>query len=186
MADADPRSDEALVEAANRGDHAAFEALYWRYRDWVVRLAMRFTADPNDALDVLQETFAYLLRKLPDLHLTARMTTFLYPVVRNLSIALLRKKRRYVSDDELLRQRAAQPPHDIEASRADLATALAFLPETHLEVLLARFVDGLTLQEIADALEIPLGTVKSRLHHALRTLRNHPKSRRYFEDWQEL
>ncbi len=182
MADEDPRTDEALVEAANRGDVAAFEAIYYRYRDWVVRLAVRYTGNQDEALDVLQETFAYLLRKLPHLRLTARMTTFLYPVVKHLSLALLHKRRRLVSNDELLRQQAARPADGIEAARTELATVCAFLPEGQLEVLLMRFVDSMTLQEIADALEIPLGTVKSRLHHALNALRRSEKTRRYFRE----
>jgi len=182
MAHADPRGDEALVEAANRGDAAAFEALYVRYRDWVVRLAHRFTADRDDALDVLQDTFAYLLGKLPTLRLTARMTTFLYPVVKHLSLRVLEKKRRSVPADDLLRHRAARPPEGIESSRAELAAALAFLPEGQLEVVLMRFVDDMALREIADALDIPLGTVKSRLHNALSTLRRDPRTRRYFGD----
>ncbi len=49
------------VAAANRGDPAAFEALYFRYRDWGARLAYRFTGDRDEALDVLQDAFAYLL-----------------------------------------------------------------------------------------------------------------------------
>jgi len=182
LAKSDPRDDRALVDAANRGDPAAFEALYNRYRDWVVRLAYRFTANRHDALDVLQDTFAYVLSKLPDLRLTARMTTFLYPVVKNLSLALLRKSRRYVSADEVLRQRAARPPDGIEASRAELAAALAVLPPGQLEVVLMRFVDAMSLQEIARGLDIPLGTVKSRLHNALKTLRNDERTRRYFQE----
>ena len=55
------------------------------------------------------------------------------------------------------------------------------LPEAQREVLLMRFVDGLTLAEIAEALAIPLGTVKSRLHNALRALRDDPRVREYFE-----
>ena len=180
MAESDPRSDEALVEAANRGDEAAFEALYFRHRDWVVRLARRFTGNQADALDVLQETFAYLLRKMPRLRLTARMTTFLYPVVKHLSLALVQKRRRYVSDDEILRHQAARPPDGTEAARAELAAVCACLPEGQLEVVLMRFVDSMSLQEIADALDIPLGTVKSRLHHALNALRNDEKTQRYF------
>lgn len=82
----DDRSDEALVAALNAGDTSAFDAVYYRYRDWVVRLAYRFTANNEDALDELQETFAYLFRKFPGFVLTARMTTFLYPVVKNLSL----------------------------------------------------------------------------------------------------
>lgn len=181
MPDDDPRSDEDLVEAANRGDAAAFEALYWRYRDWVVRLALRYTRSEADALDVLQDTFAYLLRKIPDLHLTARMTTFLYPVVKHLSLALLKKKRRHVAGDELLRAQVAPEPDRTERQRGELAEVCAFLPQGQLEVLLMRFVDSMTLKEIAQALDIPLGTVKSRLHHAIKTLRENEKTRRYFK-----
>ena len=85
-------SDEELLEQAKKGDAEAFETLYRRHRDWVYRLAWRFTGNEADALDVLQETFAYLLRKLPGLRLTAAMTTFLYPVVKHLSLNLRRKR----------------------------------------------------------------------------------------------
>jgi RNA polymerase sigma-70 factor (ECF subfamily) len=179
LAESDPRDDRALIEAANRGDDAAFEALYYRYRDWVVRLAYRFTANHEDALDVLQDTFAYFLRKFPGFRLSAKMTTFLYPVVKNLSLGLLRKRKRYVIDDDLLRRVPAREP---EGSRADLAAVLGILPQAQQEVLLMRFVDGMRLGEIAEALAIPLGTVKSRLHNALGTLRSDARTRAYFEE----
>src|SRR5687767_11036586 len=85
--------DESLVAAVNRGEGPAFDAIYYRYRDWVVRLAHRFTGNDADALDVLQETFAYFFRKFPGFRLTASMTTFLYPVVRNFALEIHRKKR---------------------------------------------------------------------------------------------
>ncbi len=75
----DNRTDEQLIEAINGGDAGAFEVLYFRHRDWVMRLAMRFTGHHDDALDVLQETFSYLVRKFPGFRLTASITTFLYP-----------------------------------------------------------------------------------------------------------
>ena len=84
--------DEQPLQRAGAGDPDAFEALYHRYRDWVHRLAWRFTGNQQDALDVLQETFLYLLKKLPDLRLTASMTTFLYPVVKHLSLNLRRRR----------------------------------------------------------------------------------------------
>jgi len=59
---------------------------------------------------------------------------------------------------------------------------LANLPPAQREVLLLRFVDGLSLQEIADALEIPLGTVKSRLHHALETLRQDERAKQFYQE----
>ena len=148
----DTRTDEALVDAANEGDLGAFEALYYRYRDWVVRLAYRFTANHEDALDVLQDTFAYLTRKFPGFRLSAKMTTFLYPVVRNLSIAIRRKARRYVRDEDVAQELPAAPATEHAASRAELAAVLARLPEKQREVLLLRFVDGMTLKEIAAAM----------------------------------
>src|SRR3954463_11935973 len=93
------RPDQSLVDALNAGDSRAFDAIYFRYRDWVVRLATRFTGNADDALDVLQDTFAYVFRKFPGFRLTASMTTFLYPVVKNLSIAARRKRMRMVSTD---------------------------------------------------------------------------------------
>jgi RNA polymerase sigma-70 factor (ECF subfamily) len=176
----DPRSDQELVEAANAGDAAAFEALYNRYRDWVVSLAMRLTGDADQALDVLQETFIYLLSKFPGFILTSRLTTFLYPAVKNIAIHLRRKRDRLGDNaGELLD--GVPTPAAASAADADLVALVSGLPETHREVVLMRFVDGLSLDEIAQAISIPLGTVKSRLHNALTALRRDPRVRRYFE-----
>lgn len=178
MAQTDPRSDEELVAAANGGDAAAFDALYERYREWVVRLAYRFTAHQDDALDVLQDAFMYLLRKFPGFRLTARLTTFLYPAVKHLALARRRRRFRTTSDDALADTPEAPPA--ATTVHADLAAVLRVLPAAQREVLLMRFVDDMSLAEIATALEIPLGTVKSRLHHALAALRNDDRVRDYF------
>lgn len=178
----DHLSDQQLVNAINGGDTRAFDALYFRYRDWVVRLATRFTGNADDALDVLQETFAYVFRKFPGFRLTASMTTFLYPVVKNLSIAARRKRTRMGSTDAAdLPEPAANASIDPNEQRSELELVLSSLPETHREVLLMRFVDGMSLQEIAAALAIPEGTVKSRVHNAVATLRGDERVRRYFE-----
>ena len=169
--------DEELLQRAGAGDPDAFETLYRRYRDRVHRLAWRFTGHQQDALDVLQETFLYLLQKLPGLQLTASMTTFLYPVVKHLSLNL-RRRRRPEADEEILLTipAPAVPP----APRAELVAALAGLSQEQREVLLMRFVDDMTLDEIAVALNVPTGTVKSRLHRALEILRNDSRTRDYF------
>jgi RNA polymerase sigma-70 factor (ECF subfamily) len=174
----DPRSDQQLVAAANAGDAAAFEALYARYKDWVVSLAMRLTGDADQALDVLQETFIYLLSKFPGFVLTSRLTTFLYPAVKNIAIHLRRKRDRMIRSElpDVLPAQALTATAD-----GDLAAVVSGLPETHREVVLMRFVDGLTLEEIGQALDIPLGTVKSRLHNALAALRKDPRVLRFFE-----
>jgi len=175
----DPRTDEQLINALNHGDAGAFEIIYYRYRDWVVRLAYRFTCSADDSLDVLQETFAYFHRKFPGFRLTARLTTFFYPVVKNLSLAMRRKRGRTVGNADALDLLPAR--QTAQARADDLLPILATLSEAHREVLLMRFVDGMSLEEIGESLNIPLGTVKSRLHNALRTLREDPKTRAYFE-----
>lgn len=178
---ADPLGDAELVAAINQGSHAAFETLYRRHRDWTVNLAFRFTGDEALALDVMQETFLYLLRKFPGFELRAQLRTFLYPAVRNLSIAARRKASRCQAasgEDDLL---ATLPAPEVAPSGSgDLTAVLAGLTEEHREVLLLRFVDGLSLEEISVAMEIPIGTVKSRLHNALKLLRENPRTRELF------
>jgi RNA polymerase sigma-70 factor (ECF subfamily) len=179
----DPRSDADLVRAINGGQSAAFDSLYYRYRDWVVRLARRFTGHDDDALDVLQDTFGYVFRKFPGFQLTASMTTFLYPVVKNLSIAARTKRHRHApggGDEAVLQNVANVTKADPADARPELAAVLDSLPEGQREVLLMRFVDGMSLQEIGAALAIPEGTVKSRLHNALAALRADERARKYF------
>jgi RNA polymerase sigma-70 factor (ECF subfamily) len=185
----DEPSDDELVETCNRGgaDAAAraFEALYRRHRDFVLRVAMRFVHDRELALDALQETFTYLLRKFPPsgpgLVLTARLQTFLYPVAKHCAISALRKAGRDVGAqraewfDELPAE--ADPTPDTSLIDA----ALAGLSPERREVLTLRFVDDLSLAEIADALGVPLGTVKSRLHLALKQLRENPQIKDLFD-----
>ena len=178
----DPRTDGELIDALNAGDVAAFDALYYRYRDRVARLALRFNQGNHaDAMDVVQDTFAYLYRKFPGFRLTASMTTFLYPVVRNLSLAIRRKRRRVpVTYESILDVPAPQVESD-DARVAELGAVLGSLPSSQREVVLLRFVDGLTIDEIAATLNEPPGTVKSRLHYAIRSLREDPRISRYFQ-----
>ena len=178
--DAAQPGDEQLIAAANAGDAAAFAQLYLRYRDGVVRLAMRFTGNADDALDVLQDVFAYFLGKFPGFELTASLTTFFYPAVKNLSLALLRKKHRRIGGEEMLACQAAPAALQGGASRAELAAVITSLAPAMREVVLMRFVDAMSLEQIAQALTIPLGTVKSRLHNALQMLRGDAKLANYF------
>ena len=93
----DARNDHQLIDAVNAGDPAAFDALYLRHRDWVASLAYRLTSDREAALDVMQETFLCLLRKFPGFRLTAKLRTFLYPVVRHLAAAQREKYKQRTS-----------------------------------------------------------------------------------------
>lgn len=178
----DTRTDQELIAAINQSDDSAFEALYFRYRDWVVNVAYQLTSDSHSSLDVMQETFLYLARKFPGFILTCQLKTFLYPAVRHLSIAARRKAARLEPADnwEQLAAEPASDEHHIDQERRELSAVLSTLTEDHREVLLLRFVDRLSLAEIAQALAVPLGTVKSRLHHALGTLRHDGRTRKFF------
>ena len=180
----DSRGDEVLIALINQGEAEAFEALYGRHRDWVVSVAVRITGDADLALDVMQETFLYVLKKFPGFRLTCQFRSFLYPAVRNLSIAARQKAARLHSGTEvdLDTFEAKSEAGDSAAGRARLAAALANLPEAQREVLLLRFVDGLSLAEIATALAVPSGTVKSRLHHALAALRKDERTKEFFQE----
>lgn len=159
-------SDLALVERANRGDEEAFTELYERHRDWVARTALHFCGDRDDALDVLQDTFAYLFARFPGFALTAQLRTYLYPVIKHQSFDRRRRRR----DQDAIRAApplAPPPSHD----RLDAERLLALIPEEQREVARLRFADDMSLADIAIALQIPIGTVKSRLHNALVTLR---------------
>jgi len=186
MSPADQRSDEELVAACNVGDAneaaRAFETLYRRHRDFVLRVARRFTRDRELALDALQETFTYLLHKFPPagegLTLTARLQTLLYPAAKNAAITAVRKARRAAgAGDAELDELPAEAPPDAEPIDAAL---VALSPERR-EVLTLRFVDDLSLAEIAAALDVPLGTVKSRLHLALKELREDSRIKDLFD-----
>jgi RNA polymerase sigma-70 factor (ECF subfamily) len=166
----DPRSDLELVAAANEGEEGALEAIYLRYRAWVVATARRITRDRDDALDVLQDVFLYLFRKFPGFELRAQMKTFLYPAIRNTALEKLRKRRKTVAPDDESLERPYEAPTPAVNGEA-LARAVARLTEDEREVVALRFSDELSLAEIAEALGIPVGTVKSRLHKALRRLR---------------
>jgi RNA polymerase sigma-70 factor (ECF subfamily) len=163
--------DPALVARANAGDAAAFTAIYRAHGGWAYGLALGLTGDREDALDVVQEAFAALYGKFPGFVLSTSLRAYLYPVVRHQAISLLRKRRRVVPlDPEALAARggavdpAPGPP-------AELERMIGALPPDQREVARLRFGLGFRLEEIADALAVPTGTVKSRLHNALRALR---------------
>jgi len=176
------RTDAELIDLCNSAASpvatAAFTALYRRHRGYVLRVAMRFAGDRDTTLDALQETFTWLLRKFPPagegLTLTGKLTTLLYPVAKHSALDLRRQARRDTTGIEVPDQPAPQPPTN------DLEAVFAALSDDHREVLVLHYVEGWTLAEIAAALAIPLGTVKSRMHLAVKELRDDPVARQFF------
>lgn len=172
---ADP---EELIRRANRGDREALAQLYRDHREWVTALAYRFTASHDDALDVLQETFAYFFAKFPGFSLRSSIRSFLYPVVKHSSINVIRKRRKLVALDTY-RHIETDMEWRFPDTSGDLVRLVGRLSEGQRAVVRLRFGLGFRLDEIAEALEIPTGTVKSRLHNALKSLRTELER----EDW---
>ena len=173
----DPRSDAQLVAATAGGETSAFDVLFRRHRDWTYRLAYRFTGIDADAWDVLQEAFLYLAQRIPSLVLTSSLRTLLFPAIRNLSIKANARRRKLVAGEELL---ATLPDRSPDPGNDDLLEVLQSLDLPHRQVIILRYIDDLALEEIAEVLAIPVGTVKSRLFHAHRLLRDNPRCRKYF------
>lgn len=138
----------------------------------MLRLARRFGLGEQDALDVHQEVFLYVCRKLPQLELTASFTTFLYPAVKHLCLKRKGFLARFLPSGGLFGGERGVPEPAVGPRGADdFPRLVARLPAGQREVVLLRFVDGMDLADIAAALDLPLGTVKSRLHNALKLLR---------------
>ncbi|MFK7959481.1 MAG: RNA polymerase sigma factor [Phycisphaerales bacterium] len=174
----DHRDDHELVAAANAGDRGAFDALYARHRDWTLGLAGRHTGDEELALDVMQDAWLWLLRKFPGFELRAHVKSVLYPVVVHLARdarARRRTRRAMRLDAAAAAEPAAATPErtgdDAARTANALAAAIDRLPPETRDALILRYVDELSLADISVALQIPVGTVKSRLHNGLRRLR---------------
>ena len=191
-------TDVMLIERAVSGDGIAFSELVNRHYEKAVRVAFGMLKDLQDAEDVAQDAFVRVHRKLEGFQGQSAFSTWLYRIVVNLSIDLMRKKkrqRRADIDDEAARDalrsekdlwpRFEEHDPSVSLERRELHKQLnqAFreLPEIHRAVLVLREVQGLSYDEIAAALEIKKGTVMSRLFHARKAMQaqmnSKPKAR---------
>jgi RNA polymerase sigma-70 factor (ECF subfamily) len=165
-------SDEALATAANRGDRGALEALLARHLDRVHAICRRVTGHPEDALDATQEALIAVTRGLHRYDGRSLFTTWLYRVATNAALDELRRRKRRPEPAELSDDRPtggggaagrSAPVESAVAARLDVDAALATLsPEFRAAVVLRDLCD-MDYAEIAEALDVPIGTVRSRI-----------------------
>jgi RNA polymerase sigma-70 factor (ECF subfamily) len=156
-------SDEALARRAARGDEAAFEELVVRHQDKLYTLALRVTLSEADAYDCVQEGLVAAWRALPRFRGDARFSTWMYRiVVRKAYDAIDRRKRTPEPVDEL----HAVAPESRPEERLDLIAALDRLDPDFRVVAVACDILGMSMEQAGAMLELPTGTVKSRLHRA--------------------
>lgn len=172
--------DRALVERIRAGDTSGFDELYKQYRTRAYNLAFRVTKNNESALDVVQESFIKVFKNLDGFEGSSSFYTWLYRIVMNLAIDKVRadaRGQRHVEFDERLAQdeslegktaRSESPLRRVLRSElsARIREVLDELPEYHREAIVLREVDGLSYDEIAEAMDCPKGTVMSRLFHA--------------------
>lgn len=172
MTRSDTAPDADLVRAHLHGDARAFEILVSRHRDRVYRLCLRMVGNPDDALDASQDAFVHALRNLARFRGDAAFTTWLHRITVNACYDLLRRRQRQpvlhaVAENEG-REPEPGPPvidhADDVAGTIDAAAALVSVPEEFRAALVLADVEDLPYEEIGRILEIPVGTVKSRVH----------------------
>lgn len=176
--EAPERADDELMLIARGGGQAAFDALVRRHQGWVLRLCARGVGDPSLAKDVAQATFVELHRSLPRYEPRGAFRSFLARIAVNQCRMAGRTRGRARRRDD-----AAEPPPSSSSSLPDdvvlarerkrqLDRALATLSPKLRDVVVLRYAADLSHAEIASALGVPIGTVKSRLFDAVEKLRD--------------
>lgn len=171
--------DRVLVRRVQRGDREAFAALVTRHQRYVYNLAYRLLRDPSEAEDLAQEAFLRAWRGLGNFRGEAKFTTWLYRIVTNLCYNRLNSLRRQLLDtdvddvDTLALSSDKDPATAVEAAerRAFLHRQIAALPEKYQLVITLFYLQEFSYQEIAQVLDLPLGTVKTHLFRARERLK---------------
>ena len=172
------RDQEHIIARARRGDADAFEQLVEAYRNQVFRLALRMCGNEADADEVAQEAFLSAWKGLPNFRGESRFSTWLYQLTTHAAIDLMRREKRQAAAEDIDGITAAddRPSPQQQAERAEtrreVRSALMQLPEEYRQVLLLRFMQELSYEEIGQALKLPAGTVKSRLNRAKAQLKD--------------
>ncbi len=164
--------DLNLVERAKSGDDGAFEALYDKYSAKVYNLALRMSKNPDDALDLSQDIFIRVYKSLVFFKGQSSFSTWLYSIASNACVDFTRRESKRKTDSiddvafELPDLRSPESEAEQKELRLSIANAIDALPYEQREVIVLREINGLSYAEIADALDIEVGTVKSRIARA--------------------
>lgn len=175
-------SDEELAHRAKQGDLEAFSVLVERYQRGIVNLAYRLVGDWETALDLAQDTFVRAYQALNTFDSTRRFSPWLYRIATNRCYDHLRQQGRRresvpleaVAEEKIRsRNKLGDPAWQTEQRdlRRIVEEAIAGLPVRYRTVVVLRYLEDMSYQEIAEALDLPIGTVKSHLYRARELLR---------------
>ena len=173
-------SDQQLVERVQQGDKKAFDLLVSKYQQRILNLVGRFVRNPNDAMDVTQEAFLKAYRALPKFRGDSAFYTWMYRIAVNTAKNYLAvQSRRPMEADQdydeieqidssgVLRDQAT-PEHMLlrDEIQDTVVNAIEDLPEDLRTAIMLREVEGLSYEEIAEVMDCPIGTVRSRIFRA--------------------
>ncbi|MEE4186334.1 MAG: RNA polymerase sigma factor RpoE [Gammaproteobacteria bacterium] len=173
-------ADQLLVERVRAGDKRAFDLLVLKYQHRIVKLIMRYVKDQSEALDVAQEAFIKAYRAMPRFRGDSAFYTWMYRIAINTAknhiVAARRRPLEYASDvaepeefdwhANMQNQDSPEKQAMGDELRATIEAALAELPDDLRTAIILREMDGLSYDEIAEVMECPVGTVRSRIFRA--------------------
>ncbi|NGZ77802.1 RNA polymerase sigma factor SigW [Saccharibacillus alkalitolerans] len=182
-----------LVKLALKGDQRAFAEIVDLYKDRIFHLAYRMLSNRHEAEDVVQETFLRVYRNLDRYDPGQKFSTWIYRIGTNLSIDRLRKRKpTYSLDAEIGDQdgadgyalipsdnRTPETEYMISETRTTIHEAIDGLPPKYKTVMILRYLQELSLQEISDVLDMPVTTIKTRVHRGREFLRKKLESQNY-------
>jgi RNA polymerase sigma-70 factor (ECF subfamily) len=175
----EPISDSQLIISLQAGSLEALGTLYDRHRGLVFRTAIAITGDSEAAADLLQDVFLRLHRFAGHIDPSRPLEPWLYRMTTNLSYTWVKRRQRWLRPledvaDWLAGARKDTPAYlaEMDDSWRQVQQAVSSLPLAHRGVVVLYYVNDLSLQEIADILDIPVGTVKSRLHYGREALKH--------------
>jgi len=171
-------SDSTLVHSLQAGSLESLGVLYDRHRGLVFRTALAITGDADAAADLLQEVFLRLHRFASHIDSSRPLEPWLYRMTTNLSYTWVKRHNRLFRPLEEVADWITGSRKDSPAVRSELneswrqiQQAVSSLPLSHRGVVVLYYIDDLSIQEIAKILDIPTGTVKSRLHYSRQALK---------------
>ena len=172
------KDQENIIARARRGDADAFEQLVVAYRDQVFRLALRMCGNEADADEVAQEAFLSAWKALPNFRGDSRFSTWLYQLTSHAAIDLMRREKRQIAAEDITEVSAPDPgpspqqQAERSETRQAVRDAMGQLSPEYRQIVVLRFLQELSYEEIGVVLKLPPGTVKSRLNRAKAQLKD--------------
>lgn len=167
----DDFDERELVTRCQRGDDSAFAELVDRYKNLVYAMIYRMMSDRTQVDDLAQDVFLKVHRGLPYFRGEARLSTWIYRIVANVCVQARSSRRPMVSSSDVAEPASADGAFADLELRDRIEKAMAKLPDNYRFLIAAHYLKGVQYEALAEALNIPLGTVKTHLFRAKRQLR---------------